>query len=131
MIEGPGKKIAQKEAESVWLQYPHCVVLGRELPGEESSLSVTAAELEGQWLAGGGRPTTGLTLTEGRSEWHTSTLKSNWQEQEEKKPRPGGHKENRMRAYKGTLWTISLGMCTFIFVYLYMGLVSWLMSPEA
>ena len=57
-------------------------------------------------------------------------LTANWQEQEEKKPRPGGHKENRMRAYKGTLWIISLGMCTFIFVYLYMGLVSWLMSPE-
>lgn len=38
-------------------------------------------------------PTTPHTCLQGRAEWNTSTIKSKWQEQEEKKPRPGGQVE--------------------------------------
>lgn len=52
VIEGLGKRLPRKRQK-----VPHTIpslFIGRELPGEESGLSVTAAELEVQWLAGGG-----------------------------------------------------------------------------
>lgn len=96
----PTRGICRKQK---WPGYstPLRLVIGWETSGEENGLSGNAADLEVQWLAGSCQPATVHTLIEGRAEWHTSTVKSKWQEQEEKKPRPGGHMENRMGAYQG------------------------------